>query len=301
MTLVSNTNKTYIFQEGYNVKGCIHNEDCLFTLEKQRDSSIDMCITSPPYWGLRDYKDESQVGLEKTSEEYLLVLHKIFAEVYRVLKPSGSCWVNISDVYRKTSLVGIPERFVIGMQDMGWIRRNTIIWHKPNAMPNSAKNRFTTDFEYLYFFTKSKDYYFMQQLEAYTKPANRWGGDKLVAKETGSSWDADTGQNSYRDRDMRPNKNGRNRRCVWSINTKPLKGEHFAAYPEELITYPILACCPEDGIVYDPFMGSGTTAFVAANHHRKFIGSELNKEYCRIARYRICTMRDRNITEKNGR
>ena len=214
------------------------------------------------------------------------------------------------------SLVGIPQRFMIEMIDRGWVCRNVIIWHKPSCMPSSAKDRFTVDFEYLYFFTKQGEYYFEQQLEPYTEPMDRWGGDKLVAKGN-SQWDSGTGQSSYRDRNMRPNPEGRNKRCVWKIPTSPSNWEycnncdtifigkdrsrirkykieetemrecpicnstedwesHFAMYPEELCITPIKAGCPEGGVVLDPFMGSGTTAVVAHKLGRNWIGVELN-------------------------
>jgi len=253
--------------------------DCLEVLKTMPDGFVDMAITSPPYWNLRDYNVEGQLGLEKTFQEYIGKLCDIFDEVKRVLKDEGTCWVNMGDTYggnqdrsnqrvsgdhpRNCScsfcrlkrpkqscdipdkcLTQIPSRFSIEMCNRGWILRNVIIWHKPNCMPSSVKDRFTVDFEYLFFFSKQKKYYFERQLEQYTEPMNRWGGEELKAKGE-STWDEGTGQKSYRDRNMRPNPQGRNKRCVWTITTKPYKEAHFAVYPEGLIETPIKAGCPE--------------------------------------------------------
>ena len=280
------------------------------------DESVDCVVTSPPYWALRDYGVDGQLGLEPTFQEYITKLCDIFDEVKRVLKKEGTCWVNISDTYsgnkegktdnkvsdylKKTtinlhkkigsvpnkSLCCIPDRFKIEMINRGWICRNEIIWHKPNCMPSSVKDRFTVDFEKVFFFVKSKKYYFKTQYEPYTKPMNRWGGDKLKVNGE-STWDNGTGQDTYRDRNMRPNEQGRNKRCVWSINTKPHKEAHFATYPEALIEPMIDAGCPVGGVVLDPFFGSGTTGVVAIKQGKNYIGVELNPEYIKIAEKRI--------------
>lgn len=300
-------------------RGEIIQGNSLEVLKTLPDESIDCCITSPPYYGLRDYGIEGQLGLEKTFQEYLDKLWQIFDEVKRVLKKSGTCWVVIGDSYSgsgkgigtdrakckevftdkniaKTnwsnidlpskSLLNIPSRFAIGMTDRNWILRNEIIWYKRNCMPQSVKDRFTVDFEKIFFFTKSKNYFFEQQIDAYTKPLNRWGGDNLEANGS-STWDKGTGQNIYRDRNMRPNPLGRNKRCVWDITPKPYKEAHFATFPSELVKIPIKAGCPKDGIVLDPFLGSGTTAMVAKKLGRDFIGIELKPEYIELANKRI--------------
>ena len=289
--------------------------DALEVLKTIESNSIDSCITSPPYYGLRDYGVEGQLGLERTYSEYITRLCVIFEEVKRVLKTGGTIWVNIGDSYsnqkvgntetrihkkavqdtfkkekqdiQEKSLLQIPARFSIEMSRRGWILRNEIIWYKPSCMPASVTDRFTVDFEKIFFFVKNKNYYFEQQLEPYTEPMNRWGGNKL--KATGESmWDTGTGQTTYRDRDMRPNPEGRNMRCVWEINPKPNPLAHFATYPEELIETPIKAGCPEGGIILDPFMGSGTTGWVAKKLNRKYLGIELNPEYIKIANDRLC-------------
>lgn len=276
------------------------------------DKEIDMCITSPPYWGLRDYGVDGQLGLEPDFNEYIDKLCTIFDEVKRVLKDTGTCWVNIGDSYSSTRwsnspstsgksgaytdivldkqhdppdkcLVGIPFRFALEMIDRGWILRNTIIWHKKNCMPSSVKDRFTVDFEYLFFFSKNKKYYFEQQLEPLKTiphaPKNTkalqigsLNGTRYEQKDHNRIW----GSN-----------NGRNMRCVWNINPKPYKGAHFAVFPEELIETPIKAGCPINGVVLDPFMGSGTTAAVAKRLYRNYIGIELNSEYHQLIDERL--------------
>jgi site-specific DNA-methyltransferase (adenine-specific) len=167
------------------------------------------------------------------------------------------------------------------MQKRGWIVRNVIIWHKPNCMPCSVRDRFTVDFEYLFFFVKSKKYYFKQirephKEESIKRTKHNWEGHR----EPGSSFfGMDIKKMCHPD--------GRNKRCVWSITTKSFKGAHFAVYPQELIETPISAGCPNGGIVLDPFMGSGTTGVVALKQNKRFIGIELNPDYIEIAKRRI--------------
>jgi DNA modification methylase len=299
----------------------IYCGDCLEVMKEIDDKSIDMVLTSPPYWALRDYGVDGQLGQEKTFQEYITKLCDIFDEAKRVLKDSGTCWVNIGDTYGGTgdkkdskdpkykqgrngqsvainksatakSLCQIPSRFAIEMTNRGWILRNEIIWHKPNAMPSPVKDRFTVDFEKVFFFTKSKKYFFEQQFDEYTKPMNRWGGEELKA-DGKSEFDNGTGQDTYRKRNFRPYKNGKNKRTVWSINTKPSKEPHFASYPEKLIEPMIKAGCPVSRVVLDPFLGIGTTGIVAKKNNRNYIGIEISPEYCKIAEERI-----KNISNK---
>ena len=292
--------------------------DCLEVMKDIPDKSIDMVLTSPPYWALRDYRVNGQLGQEKTFQEYITKLCDIFDEAKRVLKDSGTCWVNIGDTYGGTgdkkdskdpkykqgrngqsvainksatakSLCQIPSRFAIEMTNRGWILRNEIIWHKPNAMPSPVKDRFTVDFEKVFFFTKSKKYFFEQQFDEYTKPMNRWGGEELKA-DGKSDWDNGTGQDTYRKRNFRPYKNGKNKRTVWSINTKPSKEPHFASYPENLIEPMIKAGCPFNGVVLDPFFGIGTTGIVAKKNNRNYIGIEISPKYIEIIKKRLANL-----------
>ena len=306
------------------------NREILKTLEPE---SIQCCVTSPPYWGLRDYGHESQIGYEDTYHEYIDNLINVFDEVNRVLKKDGTLWVNISDSYsgsggdhkkhhkndagfqgnllrgvktryttgiKHKSLIGIPERFVIAMTDRGWIRRNTIIWHKPNCMPESVKDRFTNDFEYLYFFTRSKNYYFKQQLEPQKEISLR----RSFAKNNPENRKGDNGsepysinhenQGRYHEKLKQSIVDGepleRNKRCVWEISTKSYKGEHFAIYPHELIKPCILAGSREGDTVLDPFGGSGTTGEVALRYNREAILIELNPDYEKLQEKRTAAV-----------
>lgn len=318
---------------------------------KELDSeSIDCCITSPPYWALRDYKTEGQLGLEPTFTEYISKLIEIFNEVKRVLKRSGSCWVNLGDTYSGSggaaghheeyynksgrvkgneskykqikpddipgkSLCLIPQRFQIAMVDAGWICRNTIIWHKPNCMPSSAKDRFTVDFEYLFFFTKSPRYYFETQYEPLTEITinemkKQYEGQPMKDYEgNGVQNPSDIKHRmikKYQDRKFVGNKYppevsgyysgkiwnpqpqlGRLKRCVWKIPTAPFSEAHFAVFPPAIVETPLKSTCPVEGIVLDPFLGSGTVALVALQNARNFIGIELNQSYIDMAMKRL--------------
>ena len=291
--------------------------DALEVLRTLPSESVDCAITSPPYWALRDYGVEGQLGLEPTFQEYITKLCDIFDEVKRVLKKEGTCWVNLGDTYsdnkegktdnkvsdylketttnlhkKKGSvaekcLCQIPSRFSIEMSNRGWILRNRLIWHKPNAMPSSVSDRFSVDYEDIFFFVKSKKYYFEQQLEksiwaekdkrAITGGITKSG--KSVSEEGTQYQISKSG--SFR-------KDGlRNVRSVWTICTKGLKDAHFATFPEKLIEPMIKAGCPENGIVLDIFMGAGTTALVAKKLGRNYIGIELNPEYIEIIHKRL--------------
>ena len=268
----------------------IYQGDTLETLRTFPDKCIDMIITSPPYYAMRDYGVDGQIGNESTFQEYINKLCDIFDEVKRVLKDNGTCWVNIGDTYdgnkrgktdlkvseaaiqscegliKKTQLqnkclLQIPARFAIEMTNRGWILRNEIIWCKPNVMPSSVKDRFSVDYEKLFFFSKSPKYIFEQQKEPVkTNDINPPRGSKDLM---------------------------RNMRCVWNINTQPFKGHHFATFPEKLVETPIKAGTKKGGIVLDIFMGSGTTGVVAKKLGRNYIGIELNEKYVEMAERRI--------------
>ena len=309
----------------------IHTGDALKILQGMPDESIDCVITSPPYYALRDYGTEGQIGLEPTHWDYLVHLSMIFDECKRVLKKTGTCWVNLGDTYggsgngygdKKSdpkfgagrsrtikptntrnagagsvsrhnegkSLLQIPARFAIQMTDRGWILRNKLIWHKPNAMPQSVKDRFTVDYEELLFFTKSKKYYFEQQLEPLDdRTLPRYNRGSSTDTKMAGGGKSMQGHKGYFKADGSPlfNPKGRNKRSVWSISTQSYGGAHFAVFPEALVRTPILAGCPRGGVVLDPFMGSGTTLAVAAQEGREGIGIELNAEYVELARERL--------------
>lgn len=302
----------------------IYNGDALETLKGFPKESINMCITSPPYWGLRDYGVDGQLGLESNFDDYITKLCDIFDEVKRVLTNDGTCWVNIGDSYNgsgkagkkgsdyqkrhrefgkpskepqrfgvptndqsisKKSLCGIPFRFALEMMNRGWILRNTIIWHKPNCMPSSAKDRFTVDFEYLFFFSKNKKYYFKQQLEKsiWAKKDKRF----ITGPTAGGKTTDEKAQYAIQKAGAYRKDGMKNKRCVWTITTKPYKGAHFAVFPPELVETPIKAGCPEDGIVLDPFIGSGTTGTVAQQQGKNYVGIELNPDYIKLIEKRL--------------
>ena len=293
--------------------------DSLEVLKTLPDESVDCAITSPPYWALRDYGCEGQLGLEPTFQEYIEKLCNIFDEVKRVLKKEGTCWVNLGDTYggsgkgsggnsekqmtntnkgsyfKKSKeswtfekapvgdvqkcLCQIPSRFAIEMTNRGWILRNEIIWHKPNCMPSSVEDRFTVDFEKVFFFVKSKKYYFEQLFEPMiTDGTNGVFNKKECHKYVGVNMSNVSGV---------ANPEGRNKRTVWSITTKGFSEAHFATYPEALVEPMIKSGCPMCGIVLDPFSGSGTTGRVAIDNGRDYIGIELNPEYIKIQEKRL--------------
>tara|TARA_R100000808_G_scaffold22392_1_gene48704 strand:+ start:6125 stop:6934 length:810 start_codon:yes stop_codon:yes gene_type:complete len=254
--------------------------DILPTLEKETVQSV---VTSPPYWGLRDYDNDGQLGQEELPEEFIEKLVNIFSLVGDVLKQDGTLWINLGDTYygpkgghydknsitnddtgtkyrekRKAppkhdyiktgDLVGVPWKFAIEMQKKGWYLRNDIIWHKPNPMPEAVNNRLCKSHEHIFLFTKIKSGYY---------------------------FNAD----AIRKNDVR-------KTDVWSMNTSSFAGAHFAVFPKELPAICILAGTKEGDVVLDPFMGSGTTAYVAQELSRKWIGVELNPDYIKIIKER---------------
>jgi DNA modification methylase len=317
--------------------------DAQQVLQKLPDESIDCVVTSPPYWALRDYGVKGQLGLEPRFQDFIVKLCNVFDEVKRVLKRSGTCWVNIGDTYYSNhgavnsslyrsevvaqarsirrnlsnrelpskSLCQIPSRFAIEMANRGWILRNEIIWFKKNCMPASVRDRFTVDFEKVLFFVKGKKYWF--DPDAVREPHSQANMAETIkrARKLGYS-----GKRSYKDWYFHERKKtswvgvnnskiglgaaargmpktkllhplGRAKRCVWAVGTVPFHENHFATYPPKLIETPILAGCPQGGIVLDPFMGSGTTALVAQNLGRNFVGIDLNPAYIKMAQLRL--------------
>jgi len=353
-----------------NVK--ILQGDCIEQLKTLPEQSVNCCVTSPPYWGLRDYgtgtwvggdttcshkrdskqsdktqtghrnlegavgdgiykdvckrcgavrKDE-QVGLELTPEQYTAKIVAVFREVHRVLKDDGTLWLNLGDSYasyrdgkatpdssrngdtgtlvdsglakngmastfagssvKHKDLVGIPWRVAFALQADGWYLRQDIIWHKPNPMPESVRDRCTKAHEYIFLMTKKPNYYFNN--EAMREPGVMPAGTKGARGSTERQ--GQKGVNA-RPPEYKIYDGFRNRRSVWSVNVKPYKEAHFAVYPSELIEPCILAGCPVGGTVLDPFGGSGTTAQVAVEHGRNAILCELNPEYIKLIKKRI--------------
>ena len=292
----------------------IHCGDSKQVLKTMPDGIANCCVTSPPYWGLRDYGVEGQLGLEKTPEEYVAKMVEIFREVRRVLKDDGTLWLNLGDSYagncsrasnngragfgnpreglvnrtggglKSKDLVGIPWMVAFALRADGWYLRSDIIWHKPNAMPESVTDRPTKAHEYIFLFSKSPKYHYdhkaikEQCSESNIKDFKRRKTLDNKGKGKGTCEEARPdlcrGRDAYMPKDFK-----RNKRTVWAVTTKPFKGAHFAVFPPDLIEPCILAGCPEGGVVLDPFMGSGTTALVAQKHNRNWIGIDLNQQY----------------------
>ena len=292
----------------------IHVGDNLFHLTNIPDASVDMCVTSPPYYNLRDYKNSNQIGAENTVNDFVENLCKVFDEVKRILKPTGSCWVNIGDTYDKKRLLQVPSRFEIAMCDRGWHLRNEIIWSKPNPQPISSKDRFWGNHEKFFWFVKDvKKYYFnrdpilVPQAEIsirrmFSKNNMDKRKDFNASSKEGFAISSSSQDKHYArmreemgiDKEFNYEELIKSGKCptrpefdTWDIPSVTYKGAHFAVYPPELIEKPILSCCPEQGIVIDPFMGSGTTGEVAKLNNRKYIGLELNTEYAILANERI--------------
>ena len=294
--------------------------DCRETLPAFIDEAR-MCVTSPPYYGLRNYGDEeNQIGQEESPEEYIQNLVEVFRQVRDVLTDDGTLWLNIGDSYynyrpgkgqglvkqtvanndqdlptkcarrgnkleglKEKDLIGIPWMLAFALRADGWYLRQDIIWHKPNPMPESVKDRCTKSHEYIFLMSKSKQYYYNN--DAIKEPAKDWGTrDRTKGKyhNKGTGLQPHSGlSKSY------PKKN---KRSVWSVTNKPYKGAHFACYPPDLIEPCILAGSEEGDIILDPFMGSGTTAMVAKKNSRAYIGCELHEEYASLQTDRISTI-----------
>ncbi len=290
--------------------------DCRNTLSAFLPNSARMCVTSPPYYGLRDYGGEdNQIGLEQSPEEYINQLVEVFREVRNVLTEDGTLWLNIGDSYynyrpgksypkqtvsktnqdlpeytpkrgnkltnyKEKDLIGIPWMLAFALRSDGWYLRQDIIWHKPNPMPESVRDRCTKSHEYIFLLSKNKKYYYDN--ESIKEDAKDWGTrDRTKGKyhNEGTGLTPHSGlSKSY------PKKN---KRSVWSITNKPYKGSHFATFPPDLITPCILAGSELNDTILDPFMGSGTTAMVAKSLGRYYIGCELHEEYGNLIQERL--------------
>ena len=260
--------------------------DCLQSLKKLEDQSINTCVTSPPYWGLRNYNDEEkQLGMEDTIEKFVENLVKVFREVKRVLREDGTVWLNLGDTYlQNKQLVGIPCRVALALQQDGWYLRQDIIWHKPNPMPENIKDRCTKAHEYIFLLSKRPKYFFDNEVikeDCVGKDERKWADSY---EKAGSIKQGETNANIKRTkRYSKDDSFKRNKRSVWTVTTKPFKGAHFATFPMDLIEPCDLAGCPVGGTVLDPFAGSGTTGIVAASNDRDAILLELNEDYIKLA------------------
>jgi DNA modification methylase len=269
--------------------------DALTMLEALPSGIVDAVVTSPPYFGHRDYSHKDQIGNEATPDLYIERLTAVFHECARVLNARGTLWVNLGDKYQDGQLLGMPWRLALALQRDGWLLRSDVIWHKPNAMPSSVKNRFTTDHEYLFFLAKGDDYYFdgdsIREPHVTFSPKSRMrGGRNHFGKRGGTPEQGKNGgnpnlHNARWDQAFHPN--GRNKRTVWEVPLSKCPEAHFAVFPEELVEPCILAGSARHGVVLDPFIGSGTTAAVAMRLGRNFIAIDCNEKYCEMTRRRI--------------
>lgn len=314
------------------MKSLIINEDCLTGIYKLPPRSVNCVVTSPPYFGLRDYGVSGQIGLEQSPQEYVDKLVQVFRACRDVLRDDGTLWLNLGDSFynyrpgkgqalskqscasniqdlpqvcarrgnkldglKEKDIIGIPWRVAFALRSDGWYLRQDIIWHKPNPMPESVKDRCTKAHEYIFLLSKSQNYYF----DAKEIQEDAVGGIKGAAASFKRE-DSKRGQimcpNSpipthRKDRkDVRYDGPKRNRRDVWTVATRPCKEAHFATFPPDLIRSCILAGAPKHGIVLDPFMGAGTTALVCKQEHRQYVGFELNPDYIQIANRRIANI-----------
>lgn len=294
--------------------------DALDQLRALPDQSVHCCVTSPPYYGLRDYGIAGQLGLEQTPEEYVANLVDVFREVRRVLRDDGTLWLNIGDSYatggrafggkhvapggtasgwhsappglKHKDLIGIPWRLALALQADGWYLRSDIIWTKPNAMPESVTDRPTRAHEYIFLMSKSPRYYY--DAESVKEPAvgskkGKWSSFKRDDSKRGESICPLSPTPTHRQArdEVRYDGELRNRRSVWSVATRSFKGAHFAVFPCELVEPCILAGCPGGGTVLDPFGGSGTVAAVAEKLGRNSIYIDLNPSYAEMAAARL--------------
>lgn len=254
---------------------------------------VDLCVTSPPYYQLRDYGHEDQLGLEKTPEEYVHRIGRVLGQVRRVLKPQGSLYLNLGDTYRGKSLLGIPWRVVRELQKRGWYLRNAIVWHKPNGVPSAIKDRLTNHYEFVFHLTRSRRYFF--DLDSLRIPNVDSRSRHMTGPVRRGAQGLDHRAGVPVAGNFTPDPRGKNPGDVWTIGPETrakryiVAGEatHFAPFPESIAERPILAASPLRGVVLDPFVGSGTTALVARRLGRRFVGIELVPAYARLARARL--------------
>jgi DNA modification methylase len=267
-------------------------------LKRLPDKCIDTIVTSPPYYLQRDYEHPEQIGNENTLADYIENLMKVFRECLRVLSDDGTLWLNLGDKYEGNQLLGVPWRVALALQENRWLLRSDIIWHKPNAMPSSVKNRPTTDHEYIFMLAKTKDYFYnadavREPHVTFTEKSRMRGGRNHFGKRGGTPEQGKNkgNQNLHNARwDQAFHPKGRNRRTVWEIPLSKFPDAHFAVFPERLVELCLLAGSHPNSIVLDPFAGSGTTLLVAKKMGRNYIGFDCNADYCEMARKRLAQM-----------
>ena len=296
--------------------------DCRETMRRWKEQGIkaQTCVTSPPYYGLRDYGHDGQIGLEETPEDYITAMVEVFRCVWDVLEDNGTLWLNIGDSYynyrpgkgqalvqqsvannnqdlpktcarrgnkldglKEKDLIGIPWMLAFALRADGWYLRQDIIWHKPNPMPESVQDRCTKAHEYIFLMSKAQQYHYdheaIKEQSTSKSEGIRFGGNKYG--------DDDDPKYATKSGNVSKEYDKANKRSVWTVTTKPYAGAHFAVFPSDLIEPCILAGAQVGGIVLDPFMGSGTTAQVAQNLGRQYLGCELNPEYEALQQSRL--------------
>lgn len=301
--------------------------DCIQRMKEMPAGSVQMCVTSPPYYGLRDYGHDGQIGLEETPEAYIAKMVEVFHEVRRVLADDGTLWLNIGDSYARPpakggsgpggknrewygesygqargaeippgckpkDLIGIPWMLAFALRADGWYLRQDIIWHKPNPMPESVKDRCTKAHEYVFLLSKSERYFY--DSDAIKEPAaqssierSKYGYNHAFKNQFKGSATDEWNQDGKKLDAGAFSTEMRNKRSVWNVATRPYKGAHFAVFPPSLIEPCILAGSRTGDVVLDPFNGSGTTGQVALQHGRRYVGVEINSEYVELTRQRL--------------
>jgi DNA modification methylase len=281
----------------------IYCGDSLSLLSSWPENLVDCVVTSPPYYKQRDYQGRTeQIGQEGSPREYIDRLVALFHECRRVMKPAGTLWLVIGDKFEEGRLLGMPWRVALALVDDGWTLRADCIWHKPNAMPSSVKTRPTVDHEYIFFLTRSADDYYYDA-DAIREPhvtfsanSKMRGGRRHFGKRGGTpEAGKNGGSNNLHDGrwDQAFHPLGRNKRTVWSIALSKFREAHFAVFPESLVETCIQAGCPRDGVVLDPFVGSGTTAVVARRLGRNYLGIDCAPEYCELATRRLAAVAEK--------
>lgn len=272
--------------------------ELVLALDKQ---SVRCVVTSPPYWGLRDYEVNDQIGLESTPEQYVNELVGLFRGIRSALATDGTVWLNLGDSYHKKQLLGIPWQVAFALQTDGWFLRNDVVWSKPNPKPESVRDRLTRSHEYVFLLSKTPNYYFNADAireplsEYYAAPIRR---GVVAARPATENFNKErrhkTGIKAASTREARigfVNPLGKNKRSVWHIPVRGFKGAHFAVMPEALVEPCVLAGSAPGDLVLDPFCGSGTVGVVARQLGRDFVGIELNADYAALAERRINDLR----------